>query len=331
VPSDPNLFTRLHKWAARQDENFLTESLALVLEQLLLLAPEAGVRLVSRLTGDFIEVKPEEASLIVVQTQVEAGEGRPDLEFRVPYRLVWIEVKAESELRTGQLEGYRVLLSESGVEQTRLVLLTRHREVFESDEVRPDLEVRWFEFADWLETELPTIKVSSEVASFLARQFLDFLWERDMNLTQVGKYMPEGLRALSSWLNMLREAAAACKVKKTRVSSAWDYSGVSLEGGKYWIGFILTDPEKLFFSTFSRLDTEAAARREILLVKDARAGGGFSWTTSVELESEPIHFFSRSKVSQIEWLERFLRECLDTARSIETPDQPPIPEEPEES
>ncbi|HTU89371.1 MAG TPA: hypothetical protein VMF69_04665 [Gemmataceae bacterium] len=327
----PNLFARLHKWAARQDENFLTESLAVVLELLLILAPEAAVRLVSRLTGRFIELPPYEASSVVVQTQVEAGEGRPDLELRVPYRLVWIEVKVESELRTGQLEGYRVLLRECGIEQTRLVLLTRHREVFESDEARPDLEVRWFELAEWLEMELSSIESSSKVASFLARQFLDFLKERNMNLTQVGKYMPDGLRALSSWLNMLREAAAACQVKKIRLSDAWDYNGVSLEGGKYWIGFSHTDPEKLNFSTFSRLDPEAAARRGIPLLKSTEALGGLKWSKSVELESEPVHFFSRSKVSQMEWLESFLRECLEMARSMETADQPPILDEPEES
>ena len=43
-----NLFLRLHKWASRQDENFLTESLAVVLEQLLVLAPAVGTRLVAR-------------------------------------------------------------------------------------------------------------------------------------------------------------------------------------------------------------------------------------------------------------------------------------------
>ncbi len=31
----------------------------------------------------------------------------------------------------------------------------------------------------------------------------------------------------------------------------------------------------------------------------------------------------------MEWLEKFLRECLALARSIETPDQPPIPDEAE--
>jgi hypothetical protein len=46
-----NLLVRLHKWAWRQDENFLTESLAFVLEHLLENEPEAGVRIVALMTG----------------------------------------------------------------------------------------------------------------------------------------------------------------------------------------------------------------------------------------------------------------------------------------
>ena len=110
----PNLFARLHKWAVRQDENFLTESLAVVLEQLLILAPEVGTWLIRQLTGGFLDVAPGDAGSINLQTQVEAVQGRPDLEISAPRRLVWVEVKAESPLRTGQLEGYRVLLGESG-------------------------------------------------------------------------------------------------------------------------------------------------------------------------------------------------------------------------
>src|SRR5687768_8599326 len=94
----PNLFHRLHKWAHRQDENFLTESLAVVLEQLLVLAPTVGTRLIAKLTDGFIAVPPEDASAIELQTQVELESGRPDLEIRVPDKLAWIEVKAESEL-----------------------------------------------------------------------------------------------------------------------------------------------------------------------------------------------------------------------------------------
>src|SRR5687768_16338557 len=132
-----NLFLRLHKWAARQDENFLTESLAVVLEQLLVLAPAVGTRLVARLTGGFIDLPPEDAGAIDVQTQVETEHGRPELEIRSPDRLTCVEVKAESELRVGQLEGYRVHLGESGVERTQLVLLTRYPEVFRPGDARP--------------------------------------------------------------------------------------------------------------------------------------------------------------------------------------------------
>src|SRR5262249_45107000 len=152
-----NLFLRLHKWASRQDENFLTESLAVVLEHLLVLAPEVGTRLVARLTGGLIDLAPEDASAIEIQS---------------------------------------VFLDECGVDRTRLVLLTRYPEVFQPEDARPDLEIRWFEVADWLETELPAAEAASEIAGFLVRQLLDFLGARRMTLAQVGKYMPEGLRAL---------------------------------------------------------------------------------------------------------------------------------------
>jgi hypothetical protein len=324
-----NLFLRLHKWAARQDENFLTESLAVVLEQLLVLAPEVGTRMVARLTGGFIELPPENASAIEIRTQVEAVQGRPDLEIRTPHRLVWIEVKAESELRTGQLEGYRVLLGEGGVAETRLILLTRYPEVFQPEAERPDLAVRWFQVAGWLEDEIPAAKAAGEVAGFLTQQFLDFLGARTMNLTQVGKFMPEGLRDVLSMMNMLREAAAACKVS-SKTSAAWNYNGLNLDGLKYWVGMDYADPEKLWFRTRCRLDPAAARKLGVgEVTQESWVPGGYRWCRSAELNSETVHFFARTKVGQIEWLEKFLRECLTLARSIETPDQPPIPEEPE--
>jgi hypothetical protein len=332
MPSPPNnLFWRLHKWAWRQDENFLTESLALVLEQLLALAPAVGTRLVARLTDNFIQLAPDDASAIEIQPQVEAGEGRPDLEISIPHRLVWIEVKAEAELRAGQLEGYRVLLGERGVEQTRLILLTQYPEVFAEEDARPDHVVRWFEVADWLESEIAAAEEASAIAGFLARQFLDFLGARRMKLAQVGKYMPEGLRAWGSLLHMLFEAAAACKVSATlKGAVGLEYSGVKIDGPKYWVGVDYAEPEKLCFATRTRIDPAAASKlSDGEISEDKWVPGGYCWWRSVDLNSELVHFFARSKVSQMEWLEGFLRECLEMARSIETPDQPPIPEEPE--
>jgi len=322
-----NLFHRLHKWAWRQDENFLTETLAVVLEQLLALAPDVGVRLVSKLTAGFIDLPPEDATAIEIRTQVEAGSGRPDLEFRTLNRIAWMEVKAESELRVGQLEGYRVLLAESGVAESRLILLTRYPETYASEAARPDLELRWFEVADWFEAELPAVVAAGEVPAFLVQQFLDFLEARSMTLTQVGKFMPEGLRAMSNLMNMLVEAAAVCGVT-ARKTPEWESTGLTLDK-KYWVGVNFSNPESLWFGTRCKIDPEAASALGVgELDEENWVPGRVRWWRNLELESEAVHFFVRSKVGQMECLEGFLRECLAQARSIEAADQPPIPEEP---
>jgi hypothetical protein len=239
-----------------------------------------------------------------------------------------VEVKAESELRAGQLEGYRVILQESGVVHQQLVLLTRYPEVFPAHSARPDLEIRWFELADWLESELVAADATDPIAGFLVRQLLDFLGARSMALAQVGKYMPEGVRALSNLMNMLLEAGAACKVQVSK-RVEWKDFGVNLDGPKCWIGVNFSEPEKLWFATRCRIDPEAAAKLGVGEVTQQRAGH-YRWWRGVELDSESCHFFSRSKVGQMQWLEDFMRECLAQARAIATPDQPPISDEPEE-
>jgi hypothetical protein len=176
---------------------------------------------------------------------------------------------------------------------------------------------------------MPAIEGSGDVARFLARQFLDFLEARGMTLTQVGKYLPEGIRALGSLMNMLSEAAAGCKVV-VRTSAGVDYMGIKLDGSKYWLGINFSEPEKLWFRTRCRIDPEAAARLSVgQLTEESWIPGRYRWSSVAELDSEEIHFFSRTKVSQMQWLEGFVRECLRMARSIETPDQPLVPEEPE--
>lgn len=327
MANGPNLFARLHKWAYRQDENFLTESLAIVLEQLLFRVPDVGAQIVSRITGGFIDLTGADASAIEIRTQIEAVSGRPDLEISTPHRLAWVEVKAESGLRTGQLEGYRVLLGERGTERTQLVLLSRYREQYTSSAERPDFELRWFEIADWLDDALPVLDSTEVVAGFVVWQFLEFLRSRNMTLAQVGKYMPEGARALSSLLNMLNESASAQKIL-TRLSADWESLGLQLGGKKYWIGVNYSEPEKLWFGTRCKIDADAAARLGVgELSQENWVPGRNRWWRSIQLDSEEVHFFSRSKVSQMEFLEHFLRECVSMAKSIETQDQPPIPDD----
>jgi hypothetical protein len=154
---------------------------------------------------------------------------------------------------------------------------------------------------------------------------------RSAELARVGKHMPEGLRALANLLSMLVKAAEDCEVSLRR-HSEWENIGLYLEGRKYWVGVNYSEPEYLYFFAYSRIDPKAAAQLGVGKVREQSGlTGQLEWLTWAELDSEEIHFYARSKVGQLEWLAKFLQDCLAKARSIETPDQPPIPDEPEGS
>jgi hypothetical protein len=153
-----------------------------------------------------------------------------------------------------------------------------------------------------------------------------------MALAQVGKYMPEGLRAMSNLMNMLIEAARACKVSVTK-SPEWDSIGIKLDEQKYWVGVDLSEPEKLWFGTRTRIDREKVGELGAgeLVKEETWVPGHLRWWRGAELDSEAVHFYARSKLSQMQWLEEFIRDCLIKARSIETADQPPPPDDSEDA
>ncbi len=309
----------------------MTESLAVVLETLLEREPAVGTRLVSALTGDFITVDEGGAQTLEIRTQVSTTEGRPELEIRTPDQLAVVEVKVESALRRGQLEGYREYLRSTGFSRTWLVLLTKYPPDLMPEQEQPDHMIRWYKAAEELERELAGAGVSDPVCNHLCQQFLEFLKERNMSLAQVGWQLPEGTRALRNFLVMLEEAAKACQVSPKRTMSL-DSVGFRLEGAKYWVGLLLETPQLLRFGTRCKIDRDAAERLgvgEITEEKESWVPGRYRWWRMAELGSEQVYFYARSKVGQIQWLEEFLRDCLAKARSIETPDQPPIPDEPE--
>lgn len=150
-----------------------------------------------------------------------------------------------------------------------------------------------------------------------------------MSIAQVGWQLSEGARALHSFLVMLQEAAKACRLTAKKEMSL-EYAGFSLDKGKYGVGITLTDPNWIWFNTRCKIDPDLA--RQLPggeVTSENWIPGKFRWSKSVDLESEEVHFFSRSKVGQMQWLEEFLRDCLTTARSIETADQPPVGAQPD--
>lgn len=315
MESSGNLFVRLHKWAYRQDENFLTEAFAYVLKHLIEYEPEAAVHLVESLTGGLIRLKPEQTKLLRIESQAVSDEGIPDLMLRTAHQLVIVEVKSASEPRPEQLVRYRRLLKESGLAETALVLLTRYPVNLEEGTERPEVRVRWFQVAEWLNLEQQRYTFQA-VSKYLVEQFVGFLRTRNMVMGEVTWELPGGVRALRALADMLYEAATACGVR-ARIWGNRGCMGVYLEGQLYWVGVDFDRPEILTFETWNAaVDRESAERLGAGKIYEWTNEPGFGWRRELNLETEEVHFFARSKASQLQLLENFLRECLDQVRTV---------------
>jgi hypothetical protein len=325
-----NLLLRLHKWAWRQDENFLTEAFAHLLQHLLNDEPEAAVRILQFMTKDFLVLSPAEARSVEVRTQVFTVEGTPDLQLRTSKQTALLEVKSESDADPEQLKRYRKLLRDSGL-PSRLILLTRYPVNLGEHDEQPDTLIRWYEVAEWLEQERD--RCASELSKHLVSQFLGFLRQRNMTMEQVTWQLSGGVRALRALNNMLYEAANACGLK-AQVLGDRTSLGIYLDKRNYWIGIEYDQPENLCFRTWYReVDKDAAERLGIDGLYEWTTEPGYGWKRSLNLESEDVHFFARSKASQLQRLKQFLRECLDIVKQIEIrgEEPPDTTEEPDSS
>ena len=316
-----NLLVRLHKWAVRQDENFLTEIFAYLLEYLAENEPEAATELISRITGGIIAISAQHIRSLEIRTQVTGEEGIPDIELRTGQHFVIIEVKSEAEATERQLEQYRRLLDASALASKGLILLTRYPAAVAG----ADHCFRWYQVAEWIYQESSKYRFKAE-SQFLVEQFLGFLKARNMTMGQVTWEMTTGIRSLRNLVDMLYEAAAACNLTAKIIGSS-DGISVILDGGKYASGIRYSNPEFIRFLTWNvPVDPEK--------VKQLGVGTTWQWMTNkkkvgweinTNLESEDVHFFARSKASQMQFLEQFLRENLELAKKViveESDEQP---------
>ncbi len=148
---------------------------------------------------------------------------------------------------------------------------------------------------------------------------------------QVTWELSGGVRALRALNDMLYEAANACGLK-AQLQGDRDGMGVYLDKRDYWIGIEYDQPETLTFMTWNRkVDKDAAEALGIGAIKEWSNHQGYHWRRSLNLESEDVHFFARSNASQMQLLEHFLRECLDTVKRIEVRDQESSPDKNDEA
>ncbi len=321
----PNLLQTLHRWATAQDENFTTDAFAHLLRHLVSEEPKMAARILARITGrecwDSLLQAPPESRRVGIVTQDPGTEGVPDIKVKAPGVLVYIEVKTESDVDPDQLRRYKLDLERAVAHEKALVLLTRKPVDLTRIPTGLDNAVRWFQVGEWLEElKLANKNEKSVVTAYLIRQFTGFLKERGMSVEKVTWQLSDGVRSLVALMQMLREAAANRGGKGIAPGASKEEWGVSFQIGKgqYWTCLRYSEPEVLHFAAHginkNRAEEIGFGSVEIWKSKE----NSYSWWNRLNLGSEEVHFFARTKSNQIQCIEQFLRESIQaSAPSLE--------------
>jgi uncharacterized protein YkvS len=321
-PED-NLLLRLHKWARRQDENFHTEVLVHLLRHLLQHEPIAATRFLKEITGERLDLSPEDAISVSVATQVKTSKGyKPDIEIRTLAHLIYIEVKVESELRNRQLEDYRKALNESGLDKTTLILLTRYSFISKEKQGYPDILIRWHQITEWLKYELDQNMIQQSSSIYVVEQFIEFLRGRGTIMEKVNEELIVGVRSLRNFMDILHEAITSTKVVYPSLSSTKivfdsdDYGyymgyNFKFKSKPYWMGIYDIDPHILIVSTEDEIDEKIYEGIGIGYIGDDGC-----WIHERDLSSNERQFFKLSLSDQLKDIETFLSESLNAVSKI---------------
>lgn len=310
ILAEQSLFSSLHIWARHQDENFCTEGLICLLRLMLKDAPTQALEIISWLTTGLIG-SDTPANSIRISGQVTSDEGRPDIEITSPSKTAWIEVKVDSKVGPNQLERYRRdLYKKTG--EVRLVLLSRSTEVL-ARENQPDISRRWLDLSTILSVALRSMQ-SPTKASVLLEDYLEFLGTRQMKLNRISETAAHSISEVATILSQLELACSTAGIK-FRFAATKTWLGFSLGSSTCsgWIGFNITDPQWLFFTTDGSPDEGRIVLE--LTQKCSLPGGhleGKHWTNSIDLVN-CTDYLHASAADQVEYLRRHLIEESLTA------------------
>lgn len=312
-----NLLTALHRWASRQDENFITDAFAHLLRHLLDADAAVGMKLLQFLTDERFSVAPNISS-IQVKTQVTLAQGRPDIEISNELHLVYVEAKVESGLGNRQLERYlEELDGKKSPENTTLVVLSRYPVEVPSASRERVVTKRWYQVAHWLVESRSEVK--NVVNLFLVEQLISFFEARNITMEKVGPEMLPGLKAFDSLMAMVAEAILAQKMT-LKDSFGRDWSGCYFDKTKqdFFFGVYHERPHILVFAT-NKFPILADADKLLGFGKSERASYAPNkriWSNELRLNSEEAPFFALSRKEQMDRIESFLRESLIAVQRI---------------
>lgn len=325
LPSD-SLLTVLHRWASRQDENFITDSFAHLLRRLLRDDTAVGIEIIRQITDGQFNVELQDAKAVAVSTQVSISLGRPDIEISALGQIIYVESKVESGLGDRQLHRYLDELdSKTDVSIKVLVLLSRYPIDIGADIANRVVRKRWYQIADILVEKLDSACIKDTIDKFLVEQFVDFLRARNITMARISWELPNGVTSLRSLVAMLDEAIAAVNCPRAR-SAAWDWIGYYLveavEGGNnrkpFFVGVYFDRPALLVFETnevaviANAMEVAGFGR----VVNDRYKPGGTKWVNELVLDSEDVHFFALSRERQMQAVEQFLHVSIEAANHI---------------
>jgi len=303
-----NVFSALSKYDSASEENYLTEAFVFLVNRLLDRDRPVGIQLLTNLCVDSDEFFFDPSEPISIVTQVGTEQGRPDIEISTRDKLIYIEVKHDSGLGPTQLQRYKKALEESGVDVTKLILLTRFSIELNDEETQLCRHVKWFEVYNWLTEAEP----EDAVSQYLARAFLDFLEEKQMSMQKVGWEYIKGVPALGNLMNMIEVAIKNASLSIHQRSAGWEWKGIYLDKGNYFCGVYYTDPLSLVFE----LQLEAKPSEEILAASGYRYDRTAGRKPYFALDLEATHFFALNKDEQLETIATFLEKVYATAQKL---------------
>jgi hypothetical protein len=340
-----NLLINLHRWAFKQDENFTTESFVHLLNHLLAYEPQVGLQILKKLTDDFLKLKLPEIAKVQIITQAITDSGRPDIKISIGNYLVYIEVKVESEINENQLKRYRKVLKGYQDKQTKLIVLSKYP-ISSALEIKPDLAVRWYQIADWLEMELRSDSIKP-LTRFFIEQFIEFLSKQNMVIKKVKSKISESLKsyqkkvaeyakALGNMRSMKRLEEIqelrpvydlmllmrdALTVLENRVKSRFlsgqhkgGWMGFGLDSLDYFLSIYYENPDIVVFDTYNFRINQL--KFDGKLGKTWQEGKHLRWMNELNLVSDEFDFFSVTKESQMRILRDFIKQSYNYVQKI---------------
>jgi len=123
-----------------------------------------------------------------------------------------------------------------------------------------------------------------------------------MTVEQVGWQYAAGIEAMWRLTEMLGTALENAQIPIESRSGGWDFRGYWLDKKKFWAGVYFTRPNIMQLEFGDKPNLERFQEQ---------GHGGYhdgKYAYRMDLGSESIHFFARTKESQLECLTEFLRQ-----------------------